>query len=210
MLRSDWGRVLIVCDWVNPRSSHLISASSVSTHSVLHLSRRHVAQLAFLFGLITFVANYIPNVGAIVATLLPLPFVLLDPSVSTAVRYALCRHVARGTRAPRRHHPAAVHATGSSPSSSPSRRTCSLATSSSPRCSDLGWSCTRSSCCSRSPSGGRSGVRARDLHVQLERVITAESHPDRTPNCILIPSPSHQASPARSSPSLSPPRFALR
>ena len=94
MLRFDGGRVLIVCDWVNPRSSHLISASSVSTRSVLRLSRRHVAQLAFLFGLITFVANYIPNVGAIVATLLPLPFVLLDPSVSTAVRYALCRHVA--------------------------------------------------------------------------------------------------------------------
>ena len=94
----------IVCDGVNLRCFHLISASSVHTRS-----RRHVAQLAFLFGLITFVANYIPNVGAIVATLLPLPFVLLDPSVSTAVRYARCRHAARDTRAPRR-HPAAVHA----------------------------------------------------------------------------------------------------
>ena len=83
------GRVPILCDRVNLRCFHLISASSVHARS-----RRHVAQLAFLFGLITFVANYIPNVGAIVATLLPLPFVLLDPSVSTAVRYALCRHVA--------------------------------------------------------------------------------------------------------------------
>ena len=41
-------------------------------------------ELAFLFGLVTFVANYVPNVGAIFATVLPLPLVLLDPSVSGA------------------------------------------------------------------------------------------------------------------------------
>jgi len=42
--------------------------------------------LAFLVGLITFVANFVPNVGAIFATLLPMPLILLDPSVSVGVR----------------------------------------------------------------------------------------------------------------------------
>jgi len=38
--------------------------------------------LAFLFGLFSVFANYIPNVGAVVATLLPLPVVCLDPEMS--------------------------------------------------------------------------------------------------------------------------------
>ena len=42
--------------------------------------------LAFLVGLITFVANFVPNVGAIFATLLPMPLILLDPAVSVGVR----------------------------------------------------------------------------------------------------------------------------
>ena len=42
--------------------------------------------LAFLIGLITFVANFVPNVGAIFATLLPMPLILLDPAVSVGVR----------------------------------------------------------------------------------------------------------------------------
>ena len=42
--------------------------------------------LAFLIGLITFVANYVPNVGAIFATILPMPLILLDPTVSVGIR----------------------------------------------------------------------------------------------------------------------------
>ena len=37
--------------------------------------------LAIVFGILTAVANYVPTVGAIVATLLPLPLVVLDPDV---------------------------------------------------------------------------------------------------------------------------------
>ena len=39
--------------------------------------------LAFLVGLITFAANFVPNVGAIFATLLPMPLILLDPAGHT-------------------------------------------------------------------------------------------------------------------------------
>ncbi|MCA9557332.1 MAG: AI-2E family transporter [Myxococcales bacterium] len=35
--------------------------------------------LALLFGVLTFVLNFIPNVGSIIATLLPIPVVLVDP-----------------------------------------------------------------------------------------------------------------------------------
>jgi len=43
--------------------------------------------LAFVFGILTFVLNFIPNVGAAIAELLPVPLVLLDPerSISYAV-----------------------------------------------------------------------------------------------------------------------------
>ncbi|MCA9542192.1 MAG: AI-2E family transporter [Myxococcales bacterium] len=36
-------------------------------------------QLALVFGVLAFVLNFIPSVGAIVATLLPLPVILIDP-----------------------------------------------------------------------------------------------------------------------------------
>lgn len=36
-------------------------------------------KLAHAFGVITFLANFIPNVGAIVATLIPIPILMLDP-----------------------------------------------------------------------------------------------------------------------------------
>lgn len=39
--------------------------------------------LAIVFGLMAFLLNYIPNVGSIIATLLPLPVILVDPSVNT-------------------------------------------------------------------------------------------------------------------------------
>lgn len=39
-------------------------------------------KMAHLFGVVTFLMNFIPNVGAVVATLLPLPVVVLDENLS--------------------------------------------------------------------------------------------------------------------------------
>lgn len=39
--------------------------------------------LAMVFGLLAFLLNFIPNIGSAIATLLPLPVVLVDPSVSS-------------------------------------------------------------------------------------------------------------------------------
>ena len=39
-------------------------------------------KMAHLFGVVTFLMNFIPNVGAVVATLLPLPIVFLDPTLN--------------------------------------------------------------------------------------------------------------------------------
>jgi predicted PurR-regulated permease PerM len=39
-------------------------------------------KMAHLFGVVTFLMNFIPNVGAVIATLLPLPIVILDPNLS--------------------------------------------------------------------------------------------------------------------------------
>lgn len=39
--------------------------------------------LALVFGLMTFLLNFIPSVGSIVAVLLPIPVVLVDPSIGT-------------------------------------------------------------------------------------------------------------------------------
>ncbi len=44
---------------------------------------------AVVFGLLAFVLNFIPSVGSIVAVLLPLPLVLVDPN-STGLTIALC------------------------------------------------------------------------------------------------------------------------
>jgi AI-2 transport protein TqsA len=41
--------------------------------------------LALVFGLFTFLLNFIPSIGSIIATLLPLPIVLLSPDVSLTV-----------------------------------------------------------------------------------------------------------------------------
>ena len=41
--------------------------------------------LALVFGLLVFLLNFIPSIGSIIATLLPLPVVLLDPSISMSV-----------------------------------------------------------------------------------------------------------------------------
>ncbi len=40
--------------------------------------------MALTFGVLVFLLNYVPNIGSIIATLLPLPIVLVDPSISTA------------------------------------------------------------------------------------------------------------------------------
>lgn len=45
-------------------------------------------QLAFVFGVLAFFLNFIPSIGSIVATLLPLPMVLLDPGLSLAAQLA--------------------------------------------------------------------------------------------------------------------------
>jgi AI-2 transport protein TqsA len=39
--------------------------------------------LAMVFGLLAFFLNFIPNIGSILATLLPLPIVLVDPQISS-------------------------------------------------------------------------------------------------------------------------------
>lgn len=41
---------------------------------------------AWLFGFLAFVLNFIPNIGSVVATLLPLPMVLLSPDLSAAAK----------------------------------------------------------------------------------------------------------------------------
>jgi len=41
--------------------------------------------LALTFGLLTFLLNFVPNIGSIIATILPLPIVLVNPEISTPV-----------------------------------------------------------------------------------------------------------------------------
>ena len=40
-------------------------------------------EMALAFGFMAFLLNFIPNIGSIIATLLPLPIVLLTPGIST-------------------------------------------------------------------------------------------------------------------------------
>ena len=42
--------------------------------------------LAWLFGVLAFVLNFVPNIGSVVATLLPLPVVILDPNLGVAAK----------------------------------------------------------------------------------------------------------------------------
>ncbi|CAM9284524.1 unnamed protein product [Scytosiphon promiscuus] len=39
-------------------------------------------QMAYVFGIVTFVLNFIPNLGPMIATFLPMPLVILDPDIS--------------------------------------------------------------------------------------------------------------------------------
>lgn len=36
-------------------------------------------QMAYVFGIITFVLNFVPNLGPMIATFLPMPLVVFDP-----------------------------------------------------------------------------------------------------------------------------------
>ena len=47
-------------------------------------------KLAALFGLLSFLLNYIPNVGSMIAMALPLPIVVVDPNLQT---WQKVRHV---------------------------------------------------------------------------------------------------------------------
>ncbi len=77
--------------WGEIRSSieHYLAAKTaislfvgVLTWLVLHLLG---VPLALVFGLLAFALNFIPNVGSIVATLLPLPVVLLSPDFGLGI-----------------------------------------------------------------------------------------------------------------------------
>jgi len=56
-----------------------LSQVGASCSAVLWLLDIH---LSLLFGSIHFILNFIPNVGAIVATMLPVPLLLISPGVN--------------------------------------------------------------------------------------------------------------------------------
>ena len=41
------------------------------------------------FGLLAFILNFIPNVGSIIATLLPVPIILVQPEISLLIILAI-------------------------------------------------------------------------------------------------------------------------
>lgn len=60
-------------------------------------------QMAYVFGIITFVLNFIPNLGPMIATFLPMPLVIFDPgelqqlfsNLAVVSFCAAARHVVR-------------------------------------------------------------------------------------------------------------------
>ncbi|MBS3820189.1 MAG: AI-2E family transporter [Planctomycetes bacterium] len=58
------------------------AVTGVLTATILYFLR---IDLAVVFGLLAFLLNYIPSLGSIIATLLPLPIVLLDPNATPLV-----------------------------------------------------------------------------------------------------------------------------
>jgi predicted PurR-regulated permease PerM len=57
--------------------------------------------MAFLFASLTFLFNFIPKIGAVIASLLPLPFIVLDPHLSDSSKVLcfslpVCVHMAVG------------------------------------------------------------------------------------------------------------------
>jgi predicted PurR-regulated permease PerM len=63
--------------WIHSIMSGIIAILTWITLGLLGIP------LAAFFGLLAFILNWIPNVGAIFALLLPLPILLLDPTIST-------------------------------------------------------------------------------------------------------------------------------
>ena len=43
-------------------------------------------RMAMVFGVLTFLLNFIPNIGSIIAQLLPVPIVILDDNLSLGVK----------------------------------------------------------------------------------------------------------------------------
>ena len=43
-------------------------------------------EFAWVFGFLAFLFNFIPNIGSVIATLLPLPVALLDPQMSVTIK----------------------------------------------------------------------------------------------------------------------------
>jgi AI-2 transport protein TqsA len=60
----------------------LSAATGILTATILYLLR---VDLAIVFGLLAFLLNFIPSLGSIIATLLPLPIVLLDPNATPLI-----------------------------------------------------------------------------------------------------------------------------
>lgn len=58
----------------------LSAATGVATTVILSLLG---VELAVVFGLMAFYLNFIPNIGSVLATMLPVPVVLMDPSLSS-------------------------------------------------------------------------------------------------------------------------------
>lgn len=65
----------------------VLVALSVSTGVLVGLTLHLLGvPFAVLFGFLAFLLNFIPNIGSIVATLLPLPVILLEPDLAPHVR----------------------------------------------------------------------------------------------------------------------------
>jgi AI-2 transport protein TqsA len=65
---------------------YLVTKSAISAVTGLAVGGVLAAlgiDLAMVFGLLAFLLNFIPSIGSIVATLLPLPVVIFNPSIST-------------------------------------------------------------------------------------------------------------------------------
>ena len=191
------GRVPILCDGVNLRCFHLISASSVHTRSVLLITPPRVtARLPLRPHNVRRQLHPQRRRDRRDAAAAPVRLarpVSLHRRTVRALPTRDTRHPCSSPppcrcprQAPRLHPPPiGAHARGQR------HRAEGL------RISD-GAAPDRRAALARFLGVALGCARGHDLHVHLERVI------------ILIPPPSHQASPARSSPSLSPPRFALR
>jgi AI-2 transport protein TqsA len=67
----------------------LTSLISVFTGLFVGITLRALnVQFSAGFGFLAFLLNYIPNIGAVIATLLPLPFVFLDPHLTVVAKIA--------------------------------------------------------------------------------------------------------------------------